>query len=84
MTIEEYNAASDIITKMKILDNSIYDIKNILQTSNTAEWMMEIRPNTSHPLKIINHKGLLPEFLNTVLSKLREERAELTKKLEEI
>ena len=84
MTIEEYNKASDFITKIQILDNDIYDIKYILQTSDTAEWLMEIRPNQSHPLKTIHHKGLLPEFLNTVLSKLREERAELTKKLEEI
>lgn len=84
MTIEEYNKASDIIPKIQKLDDSIYDIRYILQQSNTAEWLMEIRPNNSHPLKTIDHKGLLPEFLNTVLSKLREERAELTKKLEEI
>ena len=84
MTIEEYNKASDIITKIQTLDNNIYDIKYILQTSNTAEWLMEIRPNDAHPLKVIDHKGLLPEFLNTVLLKLCEERAELTKKLEEI
>ena len=84
MTIEEYNKASDLITKINTLDNDIYDIKYILQTSNTAEWLMEIRSNRANPLKAINHKGLLPEFLNTVLSKLREERAELKKTLEEI
>lgn len=84
MTIEEYNKASDIITKIETLDKYICDIEYILQTSNTAEWLMEIRPNNAHPLTIINHKGLLPEFLNTILSKLREERAELKKELEEI
>ena len=84
MTIEEYNTASDIVTKLQTLDNSIYDIRYILQTSNTVEWIMEIRPNTSHPLKTIDHKGLLPEFLKTALSKLCEERAELKKKLEEL
>lgn len=84
MTIEEYNTASDIIKKIQTLDNSIYDIKYTLRTSDTAEWLMEIRLNRSQSLKTIDHKGLLPEFLNTVLSKLQEERAELMKKLEEI
>ena len=84
MTIEEYNVASGYIEKLQTLEDSIYDIKNIMQTSNTAKWLMEIRPNKSYPLKAIDHKGLLPEFLNTVLSKLCEEHAELTKKLEEI
>lgn len=84
MTIEEYNTATDIIKKIQTLDNSIYDIKSILHRSDTAEWLMEIRPNKAHSLKTIDHKGLLPEFLDTVLSKLCEERAELTKKLEEL
>ena len=84
MTIEEYNEASGIITKIGALDNDIYDIKYILQTSDTAKWLMEVRPNKAHSLKTINHKGLLPEFLNTVLSKLCEERKELKKKLEEL
>ena len=84
MTIEKYNKASDIITKIQTLDNDIYDIKNILQTSDTAKWQMEIRPNNAHPLQKIDHKGLLPEFLNTILDQLCEERAELKKKLEVI
>ena len=84
MTIEEYNTASDIITKMQALEDSIYDIKNIIQTSDTAKWLMEIRPNNAHPLKCIDHKGLLPEFLNTILVKLHEEHDELKKKLEQI
>ena len=84
MTTEEYNIATDILTKLQTLDNSIYDIKHIIQTSDTAEWLMDIRPNRSYSYTPINHKGLLPEFLNTVLSKLCEERAELKKKLEEL
>lgn len=84
MTIEEYNTATDIIKKLQTLDDSIYDIKNILQTSDTAKWIMEIRPYKSHSPQVIDHKGLLPEFLNMVLSKQIEERAELAKKLEEI
>lgn len=84
MTIEEYNTASHIIAEMRVLEDSINDIKNIIQTSDTAKWLMEIRPNNSHPLKSIDHKGLLPEFLNMTLSKLCDEHAELKKRLEEI
>ena len=84
MTIEDYNTASDIITKIQTLDDSIYAIENILQTSNVAEWLMEIRPTRTFSLKEIDHKGLLPEFLNMALSKLCEEREELKKKLEAI
>lgn len=84
MTIEDYNTASDIITKIQTLDDSICGIKYILQTSDTAEWLMEIRPNKSYSLKEINHKGLLPEFLNMALSKLCEEREDLMERLEEL
>lgn len=84
MTIEEYNVASGYIEKLQILENRIHDIKNIIQTSNTAEWLMEIRPSKSHTLKVIDHKGLLPEFLNMILSKWLEEYEELKKALEEI
>ncbi len=84
MTIEEYNTASDIITKIQTLDDSIYAIENILQTSDVSKWLMEIRPNRTHSLKEIDHKGLLPEFLNVALAKLYEEREKLNKKLEAI
>ena len=84
MTTEEYNIATDIITKLQTLDNSICDIKHIIQTSDVAKWDMAIRPNDSHPYTTINHKGLLPEFLNMALSKLHEERKDLMEKLEEL
>ena len=84
MTIEDYNTASDIMAKIQALDNSIYDIRYIQQTSDVAKWNMAVRPYDSHPYTVIDHKGLLPEFLNMVLSNLCEERAELKKKLEEL
>ena len=84
MTIEEYNTATDIIKKLQTLDDSIYDIKFLLQKNSVSEWLMEIRLCKSNSPHVIDHKGLLPEFLNMTLSKLREERAELAKKLEEI
>lgn len=84
MTIEEYNTATDIIKKLKALDDSIYDIKFLLQQKHIAKWDMEIRLSRTNSPHAIDHKGLLPEFLNMTLSKLREERAEWAKKLEEI
>ena len=84
MTLEDYNTATNIVEELHTLENSISDIKNIMQTSDTAKWNMEIRPNNYHSLKVIDHKGLLPEFLNMILSKLCEEYKELKKKLEEL
>ncbi len=84
MTIEDYNTATYIITKIQTLDDNIYAIENILQRSDTTQWLMEIRPNKSYSLKEINHEGLLPEFLNMALSKLHEERNELMEKLKEL
>lgn len=84
MTIEEYNTATDIIKKLKALDESIHDIKFLLQQKHIAKWDMEVRLSRTNSSHVIDHKGLLPEFLNMTLSKLREEREELVKKLEEI
>lgn len=84
MTIEDYNTATNIIANIQTLDDSIYNIKFILQSSDVAEWLMEVRPNKAHSLKTIDHKGLLPEFLNMALSKLCEERENLKEKLEEL
>lgn len=83
MTMEAYNAATDIMKKIQTLNDSIESIEG-LTLRDTAEWLMEIRPNNSHPLMIINHKGLLPEFLDAVLAKLREERAELNRELDKL
>lgn len=83
MTIEVYNAATDIIKKIQTLDDSIENIEG-LTLRDTTEWLMEIRPNNSHPLMIIDHKGLLPEFLDAVLAKLREKRAKLNRELDKL
>ena len=83
MTIEAYNAATGIIKKIQTLDDSIEHIEG-LQLKDTAEWLMEIRPNNSHPLMTINHKGLLPEFLDVILAKLRAERAELNSEFDRL
>ena len=84
MKIEDYYAAGDIIQGIKRLDNSISNIKYIIQTSDATKWTMAVRPNNSHPYTIIDHKGLLLEFLNMTLSNLLKERAELKEKLEEL
>ena len=83
MTIEAYNTATNIMKKMQTLNDSIERIEG-LTLKDTTEWLMEIRPNNSHPLMIIDHKGLLPEFLDAVLAKLRKERAKLNRELDKL
>ena len=56
MTIEAYNTATNIMKKMQTLNDSIERIEG-LTLKDTTEWLMEIRPNNSHPLMIIDHKG---------------------------
>lgn len=84
MTIEDYNTATNIITKIQELDDCICNIKYLTQTSDTTEWVMAVRPNKAHSFIDIKHEGLLPEFLNMALSKLCEERKNLKEKLEEL
>ena len=83
MTLETYEKAKDLIVEIKSLDNNIYELKDIIR-NNTSSWRMEVRPSTSSPLKCINHYGLLPEFLNTILSKHLEHRDKLLKELDKL
>ena len=83
MTLETYEKAKDLIVEIKNLDNHIYELKDIIR-NNTSSWRMEVRPSTSSPLKCINHYGLLPEFLNTILSKHLEHRDKLLKELDQL
>lgn len=83
MTIEAFNAARDIVIKINCLNEAIEVIEG-LTVIDTTEWIMEIRANVTHPLTRVNHYGLLPEFLNVILAKMTEERAELTRKLDNL
>lgn len=80
MTLEAYEKASDIVIQIKSLDKAIADLKFIMN-NDTSRWLLEVRPNTAHPLHTINHYGILPEILQTILSKHIEERKKLTDEL---
>lgn len=86
MTIENYNKARDLVIQIERIQKEIYDLKDIIgnDTYDTAYWLMEVRPNTSHPDKRINHYGLLPEFLQAVLNKHLEELHKLESELEKL
>jgi hypothetical protein len=80
MTLEAYEKASDIMKRIDSLDKAIYDLKDIMR-NDTAHWCLEVRPNTSYPLRAVNHYGILPEVLQEILSRHLAERKELTDEL---
>lgn len=80
MTLEAYEKARDIVIQIKSLDTAIADLKDIMR-NDTAHWCLEVRPNTSCPLRPVNHYGILPEILQTILSKHIEERKKLIDEL---
>ena len=83
MTIDDYNKARDLVIKIEKIQGEIYDLKDII-SNNTSRWLMEVRPSTLHSLKEVNHYGLLPEFLQAVLSKQREELHKLQSELDKL
>ena len=80
MTLEAYEKARDIVIQIKSLDTSIANLKDIIR-NDTSQWLLDIRPNQAHPLHTINHYGILPEVLQTILSKHIEERKKLVDEL---
>lgn len=83
MTTETFYAARDLMIKINSLDASIESIE-AMTVNDTPGWMVEIRPSMTYQPTPINHKGLLPKFLDLVLAKLREEREELKMELEKL
>lgn len=83
MTIDEYNKARDLMIKIEKIQGEIYDLKDIIR-NDTSRWLIEVRPNTAHPDKRINHYGLLPEFLQAVLSKQQAKLHELENELDKL
>jgi hypothetical protein len=83
MTIDDYNKARDLVAQIEGIQNEIYDLRDII-SKDTSHWLMEVRPNTAYPLKTINHYGLLPEFLQAVLSKHIEELHKLQSELDKL
>jgi hypothetical protein len=83
MTIDDYNKARDLVAQLEGIQNEIYDLEDII-SNDTSSWSMEVRPNTAHPLKKVNHYGLLPEFLQAVLSKHLEKLHKLQSELDKL
>lgn len=83
MTIEEYERAGEIITKIRGLDDEIFELKHIM-SNNVGEWRLEVRASPSFSPHIIDHCGMLPEFLDKILREKIAQRADLTKRLREI
>lgn len=80
MTLEAYEKARDIVIKIQSLDKAIADLKDIIR-NDTAHWRLEVRPDTSFSLRVVNHYGILPEVLQAILSRHLAERKELTDEL---
>lgn len=86
MTMDDYNKASDLVIKIKEIQDKIYDLKEIIRNNTDwlDDWLIEVRPNTAHSPKKVDHYGLLPEFLQAVLSKHLEELHKLQSELDEL
>ena len=83
MTIDDYKKARDLVKKIENLKGEISDLRAIMD-NDTSSWMMEVRANSSFSLRNINHCGLLPEFLQAVLSKHLAKLHELEDELDKL
>ena len=83
MTIDDYNKARDLVIKIDALEGEISNLRSIMD-NDISSWMMEVRPSATYSLRKINHLGLLPEFLQAVLSKHLAKLHELKKELDKL
>ena len=83
MTIDDYKKARDLVIEIDTIKGEIGDLKEII-ANDTSSWLMEVRKNASWSHKMINHYGLLPEFLQAVLSKHLAKLHELEKELDKL
>ena len=80
MTLESYEKARDIVIEIRSLDFAIAELKDIMR-NDTSKWIMEVRASKTHPLKTINHYGILPDALDKILAKHLEKRKTLVDEL---
>lgn len=83
MTIETYEKARGIKAIINLYDEEIDKLKRIVR-QDTSSWIMEIRESKSCSLNEINHFGMLPEFLQAILSKCIAERNKLQKEFDQL
>ena len=67
MTLESYEKARDIVREIRSLDAAIAELKDIMR-NDTSKWIMEVSASQSFSSRSINHYGILPDVLNSVLS----------------
>ena len=84
MTLENYEKAKEIIAKIDYVNDEIGELRYILDNGNLSKWRMEVRCSASTLPKRIDHCGMLPEFMQTILEKKLAIYKELKKELEEL
>lgn len=84
MTLESYKKAKEIVRKINSIDNEIKELQSLLNNSDLSKWSMEVRPSSLFPIKNIDHCGMLPEFIQTILEKKLVRYKELKNELEEL
>ena len=84
MTLESYEKAKEIVRKINSVDSEIKELQSLLDGNDLSKWSMEVRPSPSFSSRSIDHCGMLPEFMQTILEKKLMEYSELEKKLEEL
>ena len=83
MTLDSYEKARDIVTRIFRLDAEIAELKNIM-SHDTSRWILEVREGASFSASRIRHYGMLPEMLQAILSKHISERKRLVEELEKL
>ena len=83
MTLDSYNKAKDIVTKIYRLDEEIAELRNIT-SHDTSKWIFQVREGMSFSARSIDHYGMLPEMLQAILSKHISERKQLVDELEKL
>lgn len=84
MTLESYEKAKEIVRKINSVDSEIKELRSLLDGNDLSKWSMEVRPSPSFSSRSIDHCGMLPEFMQTILEKKLMEYSELKKKLDEL
>ena len=83
MTLDSFEKARDIATKIYRLDEEIAELRNIM-SHDTSKWFLEVREGASFSGRRIRHYGMLPEMLQAILSKHISERKQLVEELEKL
>lgn len=80
MTLESYDKARDIVTKINRLDEKIAELRDIM-SHDTSEWIFQVKEGMSFSARLIDHYGMLPEMLQAIFSKHISERKRLEDEL---